>query len=190
LRNERQKKIMELIQSKQTLKISELSQCFGVSEMTIHRDIKPLIEEGLIMKTFGGISLGHTDQVPRHDPADCAVCLRKINDRLSYRIILPQNRVDTACCAHCGLIRHKGVHDQVIQALCHDFLYHTTISSLIAWYVMDSSVDMHCCQPQLLAFGRKEDAEKFVKGFGGRVLSFELAMKEVTEAGKGCCEHE
>lgn len=190
MRNERQEKMLELIQARKNLKISELSQEFGVSEMTIHRDIKPLVEDGLVIKTFGGITLVRSDQGYGHYPQDCPICLRKINERLSYRMILPHNRVDTFCCVHCGLIRHQEVQHEVIQALCFDFLYHTTISSLMAWYVVDSSVDMHCCQPQLLPFGRKEDGQRFVNGFGGRVLSFEQALKEVTETGKGCCEHE
>ncbi|MFS8580507.1 MAG: DeoR family transcriptional regulator, partial [Novibacillus thermophilus] len=54
---ERQKHIRDLIQKKKTLKISELSEYLQVSEMTVYRDIKPLIEEGLIEKTFGGVSL-------------------------------------------------------------------------------------------------------------------------------------
>ena len=55
LRPDRQKKIKEWILSEKSLKIGELSEQLGVSEMTIHRDLKPLIEEGLIVKTFGGI---------------------------------------------------------------------------------------------------------------------------------------
>ena len=190
MKNERQKEILELIQREKNLRISELSQYFGVSEMTIHRDIKPLIEQGQIMKTFGGITVVQANQDHRTDSQQCVVCYSKIDDRLSYRIILPSNRVESACCVHCGLIRHKEVQDQIIQAICYDFLYHTTISSQMAWYVMDTSIDMHCCQPQLLAFGRKDDGDKFVKGFGGRVLSFEQAMREVIQVEKGCCRHE
>ena len=54
---ERRSRIKALIQSKQNMKISELSELLGVSEMTIHRDLRPLLEEGLIHKTFGGITL-------------------------------------------------------------------------------------------------------------------------------------
>ena len=54
---ERQRQIKLLVQKNKTVKISELSEQFAVSEMTIYRDIKPLLEEGFITKTFGGIAL-------------------------------------------------------------------------------------------------------------------------------------
>jgi len=175
-RNERQEKIIELVRNKQTLKIIELSQLFGVSEMTIHRDVKPLIEQGVVMKIFGGIALATKE---KGESDDCVVCYRKIQDRLSYRLILSNNQVESACCAHCGLIRHAQCGDQVVQALCYDFLTHTTISCLHAWYVVDTSFDLRCCQPQALPFGSRKEAEQFVKGFGGSVLSFEEATEAI-----------
>src|SRR5699024_7115015 len=87
--NERQKKIMELIQGRKSLKTAELSELFGVSEMTIYRDIKVLIEQGLVIKTFGGITLMEPNEPSLRDPQACVVCYRNINDRLSYRLILP-----------------------------------------------------------------------------------------------------
>ncbi|RKD25551.1 transcriptional regulator [Ammoniphilus oxalaticus] len=178
---------MDLIQTERSLRTAELSERFNVSEMTIYRDIKPLIEQGLVMKTFGGIALMQNEREVRGSQ-ECVVCYRTINERLSYRLILPNNRIDSACCAHCGLIFHKEYEDDVIQALCYDFLLQTTISAPLAWYVLDTSLDMQCCQPQALAFGRISDAEKFVKGFGGRVCSFEEATREVTRT-EGCCKH-
>lgn len=59
---ERQKQIRHLIQVEKVLRINELSERFNVSEMTIHRDIKRLLEEGLILKTSGGISLAENDE--------------------------------------------------------------------------------------------------------------------------------
>ena len=57
LANERQQLIRELINSQKNLRISDLSGILGVSDMTVHRDIKVLVEEGIIEKTFGGIRL-------------------------------------------------------------------------------------------------------------------------------------
>src|SRR5690625_4620171 len=43
---ERINRIKEIVTDKQTIKISELSKILNVSEMTIHRDLKPLIADG------------------------------------------------------------------------------------------------------------------------------------------------
>jgi len=50
---ERQTYIKELIQAENHIKISELSKRLDVSDMTIHRDVKVLIDEGVVVKTFG-----------------------------------------------------------------------------------------------------------------------------------------
>lgn len=192
LPQERQERIKELIQSRHNLKISELSELLGVSEMTIHRDIRPLVEKGIVMKTFGGIALVRKEPVNGADSNVCVFCYRKIDDRLAYRLILPNNRVECACCGHCGLLRHRQLKDRVIQAISYDFFSHTTVSAPLAWFVMDTKVDIHCCQPQVLIFERKDYAEGFVRGFGGAVLSFAEAMEKVhnkTESdGGGSCK--
>lgn len=190
LASERREKIRKIIQSRHNVKISELSELLGVSEMTIHRDIKLLVEEGIAIKTFGGVS--YTQKEPesiKRNGDDCVFCSRKIDRRLSYRLILPNNEVESTCCAHCGLLRHRQLGDQVIQAICYDFFSNATISALSAWFVMDTSVDIGCCQPQVLTFGKKDQAEGFIKGFGGQVLSFQEAMDKVHIKMACCGQH-
>ncbi|HET7657489.1 MAG TPA: DeoR family transcriptional regulator [Bacillales bacterium] len=175
---ERRKKIKEWIETRQNLKITELSEKLGVSEMTIHRDVKTLVDEGLVVKTFGGISLAkHTLEQPASK--DCVYCKRRINEILAFRFILDDDRIETACCAHCGMLRQLQLGDQVIQALCRDFLRHTTISAATATFVMDTSLEVGCCQPQVLAFERETDARKFINGFGGTFYSFSDAVQAV-----------
>lgn len=187
LPNERKERIKDLVKSQHSIRIAELSELLGVSEMTIHRDIKSLVEEGVVVKTFGGITLGRKELKDLPESDNCVYCHRKIDNRLSYRLILSDNRVESTCCAHCGLLRHHQLRDQVIQAICHDFLFHTTISALQAWFVMDAGLDIGCCQPQILVFRKRDNADGFVKGFGGRVLSFTEAVERVhTEM--GCCK--
>lgn len=184
---ERLHRIKKLIQAKKNVKISELSKELGVSEMTIHRDLRPLVEEGTVVKTFGGVSLPDTTSFPSKDI--CIYCSRDIQEKLAYRLILPNNIIEIACCAHCGLLRHKQVNDKVVQAICYDFFRQTTISAQLAFFVMDTTVDLGCCQPQVLTFEWQEHAEKFVKGFGGSVYSMEDAMEVVFNKMKGisCC---
>jgi len=186
---ERQNRIRELMAEKHTMKISDLSEMLGVSEMTIHRDIKPLIDEGFITKTFGGVTRKYTpadssDTLEGH----CVICHKKINEKLAYRLILPAAKIETTCCIHCGFIRHHQLHEQAVQAICHDFLLGTTVDATVSYYVMNTSISVGCCQPQVLSFHQKEHAEKFVKGFGGKIYPYEQAMEKILNNidGKAC----
>jgi len=180
---ERLQRIKELIQAKKNMKISDLSKELKVSEMTIHRDLKPLVDNGTVVKTFGGVSLAKTIQIESDD--NCVYCCRPIQEKLAYRLILPNDKIEVTCCSHCGLLRHKQLDDKVIQAICYDFLRQTTISAQLASFVLDTTIDIGCCQPQVLTFEWKEHAEKFVKGFGGIICSFEEAMDAVFKKMQG-----
>lgn len=175
---ERQHRIKELIQDNQNMKISELSKLLAVSEMTIHRDLKPLIEEGILAKTFGGIILVNDQQTQKKGQA-CVFCNSSIHEKTVYRLILLDNKIEMACCAHCGLLRHRQLGTSVIQAISYDFLRQTTISAPLAWYVFDTSIEIGCCQPQVLMFEWEEHANQFVKGFGGNVYPFHEAIEVV-----------
>lgn len=54
MRNLRQDKIAEYINSLGGSTIAELARRFGTSEMTIRRDLKALVEAGRAIRTFGG----------------------------------------------------------------------------------------------------------------------------------------
>lgn len=174
---ERLRRIKKLILKEQKLKIADLSEQFGVSQMTIHRDIKPLVKDGLVVKTFGGIMLAREEEKPKANT--CVYCSRPIHTRLAYRLILANNNIEMACCAHCGLLRQRQLGDEVIQSICKDFLTQTTISAPLSYYIMDTSINIGCCQPQVLAFEYEEDANKFIKGFNGNVYTFNKAMEAV-----------
>ncbi|WP_027724589.1 DeoR family transcriptional regulator [Tuberibacillus calidus] len=180
LRIERQEKIKEWIAQKKNMTIKELSKHLGVSEMTVHRDLKPLIEEGTIIKTFGGITYRGDAALDAPSPKEeCVYCRKKVNESFAFRLILSENRIEAACCAHCGLLRYQQLDRDVLQAICYDFLRKTTISVPLTWFVMDASLDLGCCQPQVLTFEYKKHAEQFVKGFGGKVFSFEEILIEL-----------
>ncbi len=183
---ERQHRIKERIQQEKNMKISDLSEELNVSEMTIHRDLKPLIEEGLVIKTFGGISLANTLPIVQHDL--CVYCRGAIHEKMAYQLILSNNEVEVACCSHCGLLRHRQLQKEVIQAICYDFFRQTTISAQRTHFVMDTSVDIGCCQPQVLSFEWEDHARKFVKGFGGHVYTLQEAMDTVFHQMEGNCQ--
>lgn len=189
---ERKHKIKELIQERQAMKISELSKEIGVSEMTIHRDLKPLIEEGFVVKTFGGVTASQNEVKIENSSETCDYCHRTLNDRLAYRLFLQDNTMIAACCAHCGLLKHRQLKEQVTHAICRDLILQTTINAPASWFVMDTSIHIDCCKPQVLTFEYKEHATKFVTGFGGEVYAFHEAMEVVynkMSSNHHSCEH-
>ncbi|WP_147212744.1 DeoR family transcriptional regulator [Oceanobacillus sojae] len=187
MKSKRQEQIYQMIQEEGHVKIRDLSEKFEVSEMTIHRDLKLLMEQGLVKKIFGGVQLQEVSN--KIQQKQCTYCHKPISNegKLTYQLILSANRIERTCCAHCGILRHKQLGEVVLQALCHDFMTNTTISATTAWFVMDTSLQMGCCEPQVLTFGNKDHAEKFVKGFEGTVLRFEEAAERVTEAMQASC---
>jgi DeoR family fructose operon transcriptional repressor len=54
LPSERQDRVLEILRKDKAVKVSELSDTFGVSEMTIRRDLLKLEQAGLVKRTFGG----------------------------------------------------------------------------------------------------------------------------------------
>jgi DeoR/GlpR family transcriptional regulator of sugar metabolism len=51
---ERQRKIVELVNQKLSVRVSELSKIFSVTEETIRRDLEKLEKENLLMRSHGG----------------------------------------------------------------------------------------------------------------------------------------
>jgi len=160
------------------MKISELSEKLAVSEMTIHRDLKPLIDEGYVIKTFGGVTLSSKEAISRDT---CVYCHSNIHYKLSFKLILQNGKTESTCCPHCGLLRYRQISGKVDQVICQDFLRMTTINAQGAYFVMESSLELGCCQPQVLPFEYEKHAKQFVKGFNGVIYSFDEALHIVYE---------
>jgi len=54
---QRQQKIMELLGANKSVDVGVLSNLFGVSEVTIRRDLSKLENDGMLIKTYGGALL-------------------------------------------------------------------------------------------------------------------------------------
>src|SRR5699024_11323612 len=100
---ERINRIKEIVTDEQTNKISELSKILNLSELTIHRDLKPLIADGHLFKTFGGVSLTNEQSDKQNNTNKCVICSPTVHSKFGYRIMLPTQKIETAGCAHCGL---------------------------------------------------------------------------------------
>lgn len=58
----RRDRIVEYIKDKRTVTIPELSNHFGISEITVRRDFDKLAKQGLIRKVYGGATIVDTDK--------------------------------------------------------------------------------------------------------------------------------
>jgi DeoR/GlpR family transcriptional regulator of sugar metabolism len=64
LAEERRRHILEQLNRFGTAKVADLVEQFGVSEMTIHRDLNHMVKEGIIDKVHGGAVAKHVTEIP------------------------------------------------------------------------------------------------------------------------------
>jgi len=184
---ERQEQILTWLEKEQNLRVSEISKRLGVSEMTVYRDIKSLIDQRKIIKTSKGISLPNRSPVAS---TTCSYCLKNTNTKLSMQIIKSSLQVEHTCCAHCGLLRYKDIEEEVSQIICRDFLKDMTISAKMATFLINPDLNLNCCQPQVIAFESFKEAKQFQLGFGGDIMNFVEAISAITkEMNRVCCSH-
>jgi DeoR family transcriptional regulator, copper-sensing transcriptional repressor len=184
---ERQQQILTWLEQEGTLRVTEISKRLDVSEMTIYRDLKPLIDQQKVLKTSNGISLVTQ---PIHSTNLCSFCYKDSNTRLSVLLIKKNQQLEQACCPHCGLLRFQDIEKDVSQIICHDFLKDTTISAKTATFLLNPDLNINCCQPQVIAFESMKQAKQFQLGFGGEINNFQEAIQAITVEmhGKGCCQ--
>ena len=166
---DREKKIVEILQKQGSASIQELVEVFGVSNMTIHRELNKLAEAGSIQKKHGGVVLAN------QSPVGCAMCNKPISERTVFIVRLESGEQRRACCAHCGLMIQSEAED-ALQSLTADYLHGHIISADQAVYILGSDLTV-CCVPSVLSFGSRRDAEKFQKGFGGTIADIEEAIQ-------------
>ncbi|WP_322787842.1 DeoR family transcriptional regulator [Bhargavaea beijingensis] len=183
---ERQQQILTWIEEEGALKVSEASRRLGVSEMTVYRDIQPLTEQGKILKTSNGLA---RVSLPTVRADHCVYCGKGTSSRFAVQIIRADHGVEQACCAHCGLLRYGDAKEDVAQVICRDYLADTTIGARSASFLIGADVRLNCCDPQVLVFGSRKDAERFRAGFGGELYGFDEAIQAVKEEmdGGACC---
>ncbi len=190
--NDRKKKILEILEKKGEVTVKELSNFFSVSEMTIYRDVKVLEKQGLIKRKHGSILLNTSDNVDEKTIKTCPICEKPITRTHPYKIVINGKKTVEACCEHCGLMLHKKYENQEVTAMTYDFITERPVSVLDAYYVVGSSA-VPCCSPSVISFISKDDAEKFQKGFGGKVMNFIQAYQEIIDRMslnvKDCCSN-
>ncbi len=167
----REKKLLEYLQKHRSASIHELAEVFGVSNMTIHRDLNKLEKAGYIQKRHGGVTLAEKPAAARL----CSVCGKPAAERTLFLLKLAGGEEKHACCAHCGLMLQNHEAD-VWQSFTADYLRGHIVSAGQAVYVIESTLTV-CCAPSVLSFGSQTDAKKFRKGFGGWLADMEQAVR-------------
>jgi len=118
--------------------------------------------------------------------AKCPLCGMNIagNENTAYEIVYTDGTAETYCCPHCGLYMHATKKDAVKSAKARDFISGEWMNPAQMVFVFNSSA-VPACAPSWIGFGDKAEAEKFQKGFGGTVYSFEEALVQRAKMPKG-----
>jgi hypothetical protein len=107
----------------------------------------------------------------------CIVCGMDVSKypHTRYVVQTTEGKAYPTCGVQCGLTLHLRFKDKWKSATATDLLSNRSFDAKKGFYVYKSSVisDM---APGFIAFKRKIDAEKFAKGFGGRVVTYEEAL--------------
>jgi hypothetical protein len=169
---ERRKAILALLSEQGAVRVNELGHLLGVSQMTIHRDLRRLAAEGRLRKVHGGAVLPDSPSV---DITTCPICHRSHSSRTPMVLHMADSTHRHACCPHCGLMALIETQTSVSSALVADFLYGRMVNCRAASYVIGPRIRF-CCSPSILAFERREDARRFQQGFGGQLMDLDGAL--------------
>lgn len=173
---ERRRQLLAYVQERGSASVTELSRLLGVSPMTVRRDVAVLAARGLVRRVRGGVmAVGSVGS--RHEAAEevCAICGMPATGSQRAVAVHPGGSQRAFCCPHCALVWQQVADAGEAVVLVRDLLYGRPVDARVATYVVGSDVVM-CCQPSVVAFGRREDAERFVRGFGGQVLDWRGAL--------------
>lgn len=182
---ERRSIIADMVKKHEIVQVTDISRVCQVSEMTIYRDIQKLQKEGRVLKTSRGIT---SVKAAAADENACACCFKPVEGRLAARLVYENGSAEKVCCAHCALLRFKEKKEEPKHIISRDFMLDTTFNARRAVFVVNSSLPALCCSPQVLAFQRREEAAKFIKGFGGSLHTMEEAAEAVEKGmADDCC---
>ncbi len=116
----------------------------------------------------------------------CPLCGMTItgNENTAFVVTMNTGEDVTYCCAHCGLWVLATEKDKVKSAKTRDFISGEWIGAEKAVYLYKSKA-IPACSPSWIAFGSKNQAEMFKKGFGGTIYGYEDALKARAKEPKG-----
>jgi hypothetical protein len=138
---------------------------------------------GLIFKVSLGAFLGLalwalTLSAWADDPGRCIICGMDNTQypHSRYVVATTDGKTHVTCGVQCGLTLHLRLKEKWASASATDLLSNRVFDARKGFYVFKSSVitDM---APGFIAFKQKGHADKFAKGFGGQVVSYDEALE-------------
>jgi hypothetical protein len=105
----------------------------------------------------------------------CPVCGSEVGGA-KFTVTQTSGKETVYSCPRCALLDADVQGAKSLKAT--DFLTRKPVDGRKAFYLVGTSFG-DCCPPFWLSFAEREDAEKFGKGFGGRVLTFEEALRKL-----------
>ncbi len=177
-------RIQQLIKTGKSDTVAGISELLGISKMSVYRYVRALINEGKISKTFNklfpypaGSPSAEKGAAVSVLPVKCGICSKQITDeRLKVTVNYKEaGKKEEFCCAHCAVM--AAVHtiadlNSLSSIMGRDFIYGNPLDLRNAFLLLKTEV-IPCCSPPILVFAKKNDAEKFKKGFGGEIRSFD-----------------
>ena len=159
--SDRQHQLYEWLLASDQLQLTEIQDRFNISVSTAYREIRVLLESGLVIKTKRGIRISPSIS-DKQSHEQCWHCGGMLNERVSFIIQLRDGGSRSTCCAHCGLMSLNQPNIQ--SAMTSDFLSGHMINALQGTYILKSSISL-CCEPSVLSFATENDALTISNGF-------------------------
>ncbi|MBE7547074.1 hypothetical protein KsCSTR_31080 [Candidatus Kuenenia stuttgartiensis] len=109
----------------------------------------------------------------------CPLCHMPLegNENTDYQITYTNGETVSYICPHCGLWEHAGNKDKIASVRARDFISGEWMD-VSKMYMLHHSDAVPACSDNWIAFGKKDDAVKFQKGFGGKIYTFEEALEK------------
>jgi DeoR family transcriptional regulator, copper-sensing transcriptional repressor len=170
---ERRNWILLRLRQQGSLSLEEILAELKVSPMTVNRDIQSMASEGVVKRTHGGIVLPDVTQ----QGTSCATCHAPISNRTQFLLTTASGANLAFCCPHCGFSQ-LGRFPNAVGVFATDFFYGTMIDAAITSFVIGSSVSL-CCEPSVLSFKNRDQAEAFCRGFGGSIFNITQATTKI-----------
>ena len=126
--------------------------------------------------------LGHVSSALSDERPGCQLCGMYLSDytHVKYTVVDTDGKEYVTCGVQCGLLLTLNLKNKFKSATMTDLFSHKTIPSEKGWYVFKSSIitDM---SPGLIGFIKKSDAEKFIKGFGGELITYQQGLEKAAK---------
>ncbi len=195
---ERRRELLAWLEQRGCLTLAEMVARFGVSKMTLHRDLAALEKRQALKRIHGGAVFGEkagarvpASGISQQDRDDCLICQRPVGQHLHYSLTALGGKLQRYCCAHCGVSAQLASPEQWSMAMATDFLTGRPHPAQQSWFVLGSVV-APCCRPSMLTFEEEIMAKRFETGFGGQLgrlpqaLDYLQEEMSLTPKGKSC----